>query len=269
MVIFNNFSYSKPGKYDLTYNSTNKFDEINVYNFSNTNFSNYSCIDFSSPHDFNDILSVDIYPRIKYKDINDSQLLLINSDNNSTLNLTINRIYKNNSTYTIKFNLKNQKLEQNTTYIFSLSLTNATISPKYTSEEVNLFNVSNISEFLNVSFNEFLTKRITKNYVNIRFNNLTNISYEYISNMRVLSDPQIDVYNCSFIETDKYNDTNGTYACNVSSSKTVYGIFAYEICGVSYNTIPIKIYETQKDEENIVFVKVNFWILISFITIIL
>ena len=87
--------------------------------------------------------------------------------------------------------------------------------------------------------------------------------------MRVLSDPQIDVYNCSFIETDKYNDTNGTYACNVSSSKTVYGIFAYEICGVSYNTIPIKIYETQKDEENIVFVKVNFWILISFITIIL
>ena len=134
---------------------------------------------------------------------------------------------------------------------------------------LNLSSKINYSEYPDVSFREFITKIINKNYVEILFNNLTNITYEIISNIRVLSTPKVNITNCSFSMKNEYNDSNGTYLCNVSSSKTVYGSFAYEICGVSNKTHPIKIYESQYENENILFIKINFWILISFIAIII
>ena len=42
---------------------------------------------------------------------------------------------------------------------------------------LNLSSKINYSEYPDVSFREFITKIINKNYVEILFNNLTNITY--------------------------------------------------------------------------------------------
>ena len=77
------------------------------------------------------------------------------------------------------------------------------------------------------------------------------------------------MYNCSFIENNSYNDdTNGTYNCNISSPNTIYSSFGYEICVVSNKTSLIKNLQTP-EKENIYFIKINFWFLISFIIIVI
>ena len=77
------------------------------------------------------------------------------------------------------------------------------------------------------------------------------------------------MYNCSFIENNSYNDdTNGTYNCNISSPNTIYSSFGYEICVVSNKTSLIKNLQTP-EKENIYFIKINCWFLISFIIIVI